>query len=55
MTDYIKARLNERDTKVVIGAAIYSIVRAFVPAEYLLALDTVAGLFGIGVAATPLK
>lgn len=52
---YIKDRAKERDTQTVAVAAIYTVVRMFVPVEYQLVLDTVAGLFGVGVMATPNK
>lgn len=55
MKDYIVARLLERDTRVVVGAAIYSILRIFVPVEYVYTLDTLASILGFGVVATPNK
>lgn len=53
--NYFKDRLKERDTQTVIGAALYSIVRAFVPMEYQLMVDMIAGALGLGIAATPIK
>jgi hypothetical protein len=51
---YILDRLNERDTKVVLAAAAYTVARTFVPPQYLIFVDAIASAFGIGVAATPM-
>ncbi len=53
--EYVKARLRERDTKTVLGCAVYTVVRLFVPPEYTIIADAVAGLLGFGVMATPNK
>lgn len=55
VAQYIKDRLAERDTKTVVVAAVYTVVRTFVPVQYQLVLDAIAGAFGIGIMATPNK
>lgn len=52
---YVKERLKERDTQVVIAGGIYAAVRAVLPPHYVMVADVVAGLFGVGVMATPTK
>ena len=55
MKDYLVARIKERDTQVVIMAGIYTVIRAFVPVPYQSLVDTIAGVFGVGIAATPIR
>ena len=52
---YIKDRLAERDTKTVLGCAAYTVARLFVPPQYVIIADAIAGLLGFGVMATPNK
>ena len=52
---YLKARLAERDTHVVALGALYTVVRVVVPPEYLMVVDTIAGVVGAAYAGTPIK
>lgn len=53
--NYMKARLAERDTHVVAISAIYTVTRVLVPAEYQMALDSIAAILGAMYVGTPIK
>jgi len=55
MLRYLTNRVKERDTQVVLLGSAYAVARSFVPAEYVMLLDGVASVAGIGYAATPIK
>ena len=55
VVSYIKARAAEKDTHTVALAAVYTVARVFIPPQYVMIVDMIAGLFGVGIAATPNK
>lgn len=53
--DYLKGRLAERDTHVVVLSALYTVIRTVVPIEYQVAVDSIAGILGAAYIGTPIR
>lgn len=52
---YMKARVTERDSQVVLLSALYTIIRSFVPPEHQATVDAVAGVIGAAYVGTPIR
>lgn len=55
MFTYLKNRIGERDTRVVILAACYTVLREMVPPAYHMLIDSIAGAVGVRYALTKNK
>lgn len=53
MYDYLKNRLKEPDTRAVLWATLYTLLRPFTPPQYAPFLDVAAAALGVKIAATP--
>ena len=53
--NYLKERLKERDTHVVLLSILYTIAASLIAPEHRLIVDGIAGAIGVAYAGTPIK